>query len=226
MSNWQVIFVEPAKTMLSQIAQFLSGIVLVLIIFLIGWLISKLIRTLVVKGLKIIKLDDVAKRIELDELLAKGGIKYSLSELIGVICYWLVLLVTAVVALNAVNLPIAADLLNRVVQYIPNIVAAIFILIFGMFASTILKNIIQTAANNAGVAQANLLSKFMEVAIMVFALAIALEQLNIGARIIELTITILLASIGLALALAFGLGCKDIAAKFLVELLDNIKNKK
>jgi small-conductance mechanosensitive channel len=200
--------------------------VLVLIIFLVGWFVSKLIRTLVVKGLKVIKLDELASRIELDELLTKGGIKYSLSGLIGVICYWLVLLVTAVVALNAVNLPIAADLLNRVVQYIPNIVAAIFILILGMFVATMLKNIVQTAANNAGVAQANLLSKIVEVAIMLFAIAIALEQLNIGAKIIELTITVLLGSLGLALALAFGLGCKDIAAKVVAELLDSIKNKK
>jgi small-conductance mechanosensitive channel len=226
MSSWQAVFIEPAKTVFSQIGQFISGVVLVLIIFLVGWFVSKLIRTLVVKGLKVIKLDELASRIELDELLTKGGIKYSLSGLIGVICYWLVLLVTAVVALNAVNLPIAADLLNRVVQYIPNIVAAIFILILGMFVATMLKNIVQTAANNAGVAQANLLSKIVEVAIMLFAIAIALEQLNIGAKIIELTITVLLGSLGLALALAFGLGCKDIAAKVVAELLDSIKNKK
>lgn len=226
MGGWQVVFLEPAKTVFSQIALFFSGVVLVLIIFLVGWLISKLIRTLVAKGLKTIKLDKLASRIEVDELLAKGGIKYSLSELIGVICYWLVLLVTSVVALNAVNLPIAADLLNRVVQYIPNVVAAIFILILGMFVATLLKNIIQTAANNAGVAQANLLSKIVETAVMVFAVAIALEQLNIGAKIIEMTITILLASLGLALALAFGLGCKELAAKFIAELLDNIKTKK
>jgi hypothetical protein len=225
MSNWQVVFVEPAKTVLSQIGQFMMNVLLVLIILLIGWVIAKLIRTLVTKGLRIIRLDELSGRIELDSLLAKGGINYSLSELIGVVCYWLALLVTFVVAVNAVGLTIAADLLNKIILYIPNIIAAIFILILGMFVATLLKAIVQTAANNAGLSQANLLSQVVNVVIMVFAVAIALEQLNIGAKIIELTITVILGSLGLGLALAFGLGCKDLIGKSVAEFLDKIKKK-
>jgi len=225
MSNWQVVFVEPAKTVLSQIGQFLMNVILVLIILLIGWVVAKLIRTLVTKGLRIIRLDELSGRIELDSLLAKGGINYSLSELIGVVCYWVALLVTFVVAVNAVGLTIAADLLNKIILYIPNIIAAIFILILGMFVATLLKAVVQTAANNAGVSQANLLSQIANVVIMVFAVAIALEQLNIGAKIIELTITIVLGSLGLGVALAFGLGCKDLIGKSVAEFLDKIKKK-
>lgn len=225
MSNWQVVFVEPAKTVLSQIGQFVVNVVLVLIILIIGWVIAKLIRTLVTKGLRVIRLDEVSGRIELDSLLAKGGINYSLSELIGVVCYWLALLVTFVVAVNAVGLTIAADLLNKIILYIPNIIAAIFILIMGMFIATLLKAIVQTAANNAGVSQANLLSQVVNVVIMVFAVAIALEQLNIGAKIIELTITVVLGSLGLGLALAFGLGCKDLVGKAAAEFIDKFKKK-
>jgi putative Mn2+ efflux pump MntP len=138
----------------------------------------------------------------------------------------LALLVTFVAAINAIGLTVAADLLNRIVLYIPNIIAAIFILILGMFVATLLSNIVRTAANNAGVAQSKLLGKVVEIAVAVFAIAITLEQLGIGAKVIELFITVILASIGLGLALAFGLGCKDIAAKFLNELIDNIKSKK
>jgi putative Mn2+ efflux pump MntP len=134
-------------------------------------------------------------------------------------------LVTFVVAINAIGLTVAADLLNRIVLYIPNVIAAVFILILGMFVATILKNIVRTAANNAGLAQSNLLGKAIEIVIMVFAIAIALEQLNIGAKIIELTISIILGAIGLGLALAFGLGCKDIAGKSLAEFIDKLKKK-
>ena len=223
MGNWQVVLLEPAKAVLSQVGQFLVNVLLVIVILIIGWIISKAIKAVVVRILKTIKLDVISERVELTDLLAKGGIKYSLSELIGVICYWLSLLVTFVVAINAVGLTIAADLLNKIILYIPNIIAAIFILILGMFVATVLKNIVQTAANNAGLSQVKVLGKVVEVAAMVFAVAIALEQLNIGAKIIELIISIVLASLGLGLALAFGLGCKDMAAKFLSELADKFK---
>lgn len=226
MGNWQVVLIEPAKTILSQIGRFLINVLLVVIILIVGWVVSKLIKTLVTRVLRAVKLDDLSDTIELDSILAKGGIKYSISELIGVICYWLAILVTFVVAINAVGLTVAADLLNRVILYVPNIIAAIFILVLGMFISTLLKNIVQTAASNAGIVQSNLLAKITEIAIIAFAVFITLEQLRIGIRITEITLSIALGSIGLGLALAFGLGCKDIAAKFVSEFIDKVKHSK
>jgi hypothetical protein len=225
MSNWNTVLVEPAKLVLFQIGQFLVSVLLVIIILIIGWLIAKLIKALVTKVLRSAKLDDLSDRIELDSLLAKGGISYSLSELIGAICYWLALLVTFMVAINAVGLTMAADLLNKIVLYIPNIIAAIFILILGMFASTVVRNIVQTAANNAGLDYAKVLAKIVDVTIMIFAIVISLEQLNIGAKIIELVVSIVLGAMGLAIALAFGLGCKELAAKSLSEFIDKLKKK-
>ncbi len=224
--SWQLILVEPARVVLAQVGQFLVNVLLVVIILIIGWMISKLIRTLVTRVLKAVRLDSLSERIELDKLLVKGGIPYSLSEIVGVVCYWLALLVTFVVAINAIGLTVAAALLNQIVLYVPNVITAIFILIFGMFAATLMKNVIQTAAANAGIAQANLLGKVVEVIIVVFAITIVLQQLNIGARIIELAISIVLGSIGLAAALAFGMGCKDIAARHLSDLIDKVKSKK
>jgi len=225
MSNWITVLLDPAKVVLQDIGQFLVSVLLVLIILLIGWLIAKLIRTLVTKGLRVVKLDDLSDRIELDSLLAKGGIGYSLSELLGIICYWLALLVTFMVAINAVGLTIAADLLNKVVLYIPNIIAAIFILIIGMFVATIVRNIVQAAANNAGLDNAKVLAKVVDIAVMVFAIMMALEQLGIGTQTISLLVSIVLGSLGLGLALAFGLGCKDIVGRTVSDFVDKLKKK-
>jgi small-conductance mechanosensitive channel len=130
------------------------------------------------------------------------------------------------VAINAIGLTIAAELLNKVVLYIPNVIAAIFILILGMFVATLLRNIVQTAANNAGLSQSKLLSKIVELIIVVFVTIVALEQLNIGIRITELTLSIILGCIGLGIALAFGLGCKDIAGRYVSDLIEKLKTKK
>jgi hypothetical protein len=226
MNTWQAIFVEPAKTVVSQVSQFLVNVLLVIIILIIGWIISKFIKTVIAKLLKTVKLDELSDKIELDKLLAKGGITYPLSELVSIIVYWLALLITFVVAINSIGMPIAAELLNKVALYVPNIIAAIFIMIFGMFVATILRNIVLTAANNTGLSQAKLLSQVVEIVVIVFAILVTLEQLNIKAQIIELTISIVLASLGLGFALAFGLGCKDLAGKFTSELVEKMKGKK
>ncbi|MFA5287125.1 MAG: hypothetical protein WC394_02510 [Candidatus Omnitrophota bacterium] len=225
MSSWQIVLLEPARTVLSQIGQFLVNILLVIIILIIGWVISKVVKSLVTKALRAIKLDELSDRIELETLLEKGGIGYSLSELIGVICYWLAILVTFMVAINAVGLTIAADLLNKIVLYIPNVVAAVFILILGMFVATILKNMVVTAANNTGFGQGKLLGKTAEIVVVAFAIFVGLEQLGIGIQTTQLTISIILGSIGLGLALAFGLGCKDLAGKFMGEFVEKMKKK-
>ncbi|MHB8155349.1 MAG: mechanosensitive ion channel family protein [Candidatus Omnitrophota bacterium] len=225
MSSWQIVLLEPARTVLAQISQFMVNALLVIIILLIGWLLSKVIRSVVSKTLKTAKINELSNRIELDKLLSKGGITYNLSDLIGGICYWLGLLITFMVAVNSIGLTIAADLLNKVVLYIPNVIAALFILILGMFVSTLLKNIVQTAASNAGLNQGKLLAQVVETVVIAFAIFVGLEQLQIGIRITELTISIILGSLGLGLALAFGLGCKDIAGKFVAELTEKLKKK-
>jgi hypothetical protein len=224
MDTLNAIWVPSAKVVLAQVGLFVSNLLLVIILFIIGWLVSKyVIKNGITKLLKILRLDDLSHKIELDAILAKGGINNGLSELIGIICYWLSLLVTFVVALNAVGLTVAADLLQRIVLFVPNIIAAVFILIVGMFAAILVRNIVRVTANNAGISQANVFGNIVEVVIMVFAAAIALEQLQIGGRIIDLTISIILGSFGLGFALAFGLGCKDIVGKSVGDFLSKLK---
>lgn len=223
--NLQTLLVEPTKTLLVQIGAFLTNLLLVILILVIGWLIAKVVKNLITKILAVVKFNVLASRIKADEFLAKGGVKYNLTELIGVVGYWLVLLIALVVAVNAVGLTVAADLLNRIVLYIPNIISAIFILILGMFVATMLSAIVLTTATNAGIAQAKLLGKLVEIVVIIFAIAITLEQLNIGTTIVGLAVNIILASMGLGIALAFGLGCKDMAARIMSEWLDKIKSK-
>ncbi len=225
MDTIHTVLVPSARLVLAQVGMFVSSVLLVLILFLIGWLFSKyVIKSGVTNLLKLLKVDDLSHRIELDEILAKGGIDIGLAELTGIICYWLALLVTFVVALNAVGLTVAADLLQKIVLFIPNIIASAFILIVGMFAAVLLRNVVRVSANNAGISQANLISNICEIVVIVFAVAVALDQLQIGGRIIALTISIILASFGLGFALAFGLGCKDIVGKSVGDFIKKLKN--
>lgn len=223
MGDIQGMLIDPMRAVGAQVGFLLINLLVVVLILIVGWLIAKLVKLAIAKVGKMIKLDELSGRIELDDLLAKGGVSYSLSELIGVVFYWIVLLITFVIAFNAVGLTVVADLLQKITLFVPNIIVAILVLIVGMFVASIMRNVVKTTATNAGISHANLLSKITEVVIMIFAVAMALEQVQIGARIVELAVSIVLASFGLGFALAFGLGCKDIVGKAVAGFLEKVK---
>ena len=223
---WQGMLLGPGKAALLQIGTFFLNLGLIILILTVGWVIAKIVRNIIVRILKAVRLDVLSQRARLEELLQKGGVKYTLSELLGAICYWLLVLVALVVAVNAVGLSVAADLLNRIILYIPNVIAAIFILVLGAFLARVVGNVVQAASANAGITQSKFLAKMVEVVIIIFALAVTLEQLNIGKTVIGLAVNIILASLGLGFALAIGLGCKDIVGKAVADWLGKFKSKK
>lgn len=221
------IVITPVKAMLVQAGNFISALCAFILIMLVGWLIAKIIKNAAVRLLDVLQIDSYAEKVGVDKVLAKGGIKYSISELIGVLTYWVVILIALVIAISAVNLNTqAAGLLNTIVLYIPRVISAIFILVVGIFIASFVNTAVQTAAANVGVEQAGLLARLSQFIIIIFAIDIALKQLRIDIGAIENAVLIIISSIGLAFAFAFGLGCKDIAGKLTQEFLDKLRAKK
>ncbi len=223
--NWNMVVMDSVREILTRVGVFIPRLIGVLLILVIGWLIAKLIETVIVRVLKLVRLDTLSERSGTSNFLAKGGIKYTLSELLGVLIYWLMMLIVFMTALNALQWTVAAELLNKVVAFIPNIIVAIFVLVIGMFVSAVLAGIVRTAASNAGIKQARLLGQITQAVVVIFAAVIALEQLNIGKIIIASAVQIVLAALGLGLAIAFGVGCKDIAGKYVSDLIKKLREK-
>jgi len=222
---WKSIILVPLREVLERVGNFIPTLVGVLVILIGGWMIAKFVQRVVVQVLKAIKLDQAAEKTKIDVLLAKGDVKQKLSELIGVLLYWLMMLIIFMAAVNALGLTVTADLLNRVIGYLPNVIAAVFILVLGIFFSTLLASIVQTAATNAGIRQAKVISQLVQVVIVVFASVIVLEQLSVAAYIITFTLQAIIAALALAAGLAFGLGCKDIAADTTQDIINKLKKK-
>lgn len=218
------LIVVPVRSMLTQAGAFVSALCAVILILLVGWIVAKIVKNLVLRILDILQLDSTSERVGVDKVLSKGGIKYSISELIAVLCYWLVMLISLVIAVSVVN--VKPGMLDAIVLYIPRVISAVFVLVLSLFFASFVNSAVLTTAANAGVEQANLLGKISQWVIVVFGIIIALEQLQIGTQTINLAITVVLASLGLACALAFGLGCKDIAGKTTQDIVDKLKSKK
>jgi len=217
------VVVDPVKAMLIRIWGYVPSIAGAIVILVVGWLIAKLAEAVIVRILKTVRLDVASDKAGLSNVLAQGDIKLTISELIGALIYWIVILVVIATALGTLNLTIAADLVARLIEYVPNILGALFILIAGTFVADFIAKIVITTASNAGIAKARLLSKVAKFVLVTFAVIIAIEQLRIASTVIVLAVNIVLISIGLGIALAFGLGCKDIAGKFVSDVVNDMK---
>ncbi len=224
--DWETTIMQPVEAMWARVLGFLPTLVSVLLILIVGWVLATLAQKVITRFLKLARLDTVSEKIGIANILTKGDINYTLSEIIGILIYWLLMLVVFLAAFNALQLTVAAELLNQVILYVPNVIASVFILVLGIFFASIIANTVRTAAANAGMAQARTLGQFTQVIVIVFTIIEALKQLRIDTSIIELLIKATLAALALGVGLAIGLGCKDMAAKYVGQLIDSFKTKK
>ncbi|OGW92020.1 MAG: hypothetical protein A3D28_06375 [Omnitrophica bacterium RIFCSPHIGHO2_02_FULL_63_14] len=224
--DWQTNVMGPVEAMSARVINFLPTLLMVILILVIGWIFATVIQKIITRFLKLARLDTLSERTGVANILTKGDINYTLSEIIGVLIYWLVMLVVVLAAVNTLQLTVAAELLNRVILYIPNVIAAVFILVLGIFFSSVVGNTVRTAAANAGVQQSRSLGQMTQVTISVFVFLEALKQLGIDTSLIDLIIKAILFAAALGAGLAIGLGCKDLANKQVNQLLDSFKSKK
>jgi hypothetical protein len=217
------VVVDPVKAMFVKIFGYVPSLAGAIVILVVGWLVAKLIEAVIVRLLKAIRLDAVSDKAGITAVLAKGDIKVSLSDIIGALIYWIVVLVVIATALSALNLGIAADLITRLVEYVPSILAAIFILVVGALLGNFVATVVRTAASNAGISNAKILAQITQIVIVIMSFIIAIEQLKIATTLIILSINIILMSIGLGLAIAFGLGCKDMVGKMVQDAVNKVK---
>jgi hypothetical protein len=214
----------PIQDLVVRSLAFFGKFLAAIFIFVLGWLLAKLIRGLIERLVRVIRVDSLAEQFKVTDFLAKGGIKLALSEIIGMVFYWVIMLGVVISALNIVALSGVAEFLDQILAYVPTVIGALIVLVLGIFISIFVASIVRTATANMGVTQANLLSKVAQVAIIVFTILIALDQLKIG-QVLTDTMKIVLLTIGLAVALAFGMGCREIAAKFAVDVIEKLKKK-
>ena len=215
---------DPLLAAWGDIVRYFPSILGAIIILLIGVLIAKSVEQLIGKGLKRIGFDKFADQIQLSSTLARGGIRQKLSEIIGALTYWVIMLAFITAGLNALDLPVAAELVQKVVLFLPKVVEALFILILGVFAAAFLSTTVREAANNAGILQSNLLGQFVQTAVVIVATVEAMKQ--IGIQFVDQVFLLFFASLALAAGIAFGLGCKDLAGRWVGEIVEQAKSHK
>jgi hypothetical protein len=216
--EWKNLIIEPVSQMLTRIMAYLPVLLGALVILIVGWFVARAIKRIVDWLLKLIRFNTLADKAGISEILKKGNLEISAGEVISRLVYWLIVIMVLVMAVDALGLPKASDVLASLFAYVPKVIAALLVLVVAMFLASFVSGIVRTAAGNASLPKPEMFAGVSRWAIIIFAVTISLEQLGIASLLVTTTFNIILGGVCLALAIAFGLGGKDIVAKYLEEL--------
>jgi hypothetical protein len=209
----------------TKIAVFLPNLLFAMAVILLGWVICNVIKRIVVRLLKLGRFDALAERAGIRHILERGGIKQSPSDIIGLLAFWFLFLIAIVTTLETLNLSGATDTLHTIYLYIPKIVAALVTLILGLYFANFLETVTRTTCANAGLEQAGAIGRAAYVGTAIFVVAGIFEILDIASEIVIWAFILVFGAICLALALAFGLGGRDVAGRYLERWLEQKKNE-
>lgn len=221
-----IIIIEPFQSFFQKFVEFLPNLLSFLVILLLGILFAWIIKLIVIAVLKIFHLDRFFSRTGIAGELDKIGIKETPTKIVGRMFYWLFLLIFIIIALNTLQIPAIEQFLGSFLLYLPNIFIAILLIIIGYILGNFLGRATLIASANAGVKFAGIISRVVKSAVVLLAFIMALEQLGIGRDTVIIAFTILFGGFVLALSLAFGLGGKDIASKYLEKKFKKEEDKK
>jgi len=184
---------------------FIPSLLAAIIVFVIGWFIAEVIGKLVARILKVLKLNQIFDRANWKEALEAAEIKVNISEFIGGICKWVLVVVFLSVSVEILGLSQFASLLNRLISWLPNLIVAVAIFVVAIIVADILNRLIRASVKKIGVKYGGFLSALVRWAIYIFAGLAILLQLGVTPTIIQTIIVGFVGMIALALGLSFGL---------------------
>lgn len=224
--NWRMILIESFNKFLGKVVTFLPNLLAMVTIFIIGFLVAWILKIILYRILKAIQLDKISERWGLAHILSKTGRPYSLADLLSRFFYWVVVIITLILGVNALDIGPTQAFIAHFFNYLPHLFAAIFILVIGYLVALFFSQAALIAAVNAQIDSAKFISRGVRWFIILLSLAMALYHLGIAEKVVVAAFSITFGAIALALAIAFGWGGRELAKDFLEKIYRRKEEKK
>ncbi|MCP1649999.1 mechanosensitive ion channel [Pseudomonas sp. GD04087] len=212
---WTQSLLTAMNTLWGKLAAFIPNLLAALVIVLLGFVVAKLLDALLSKLLAKLGLDRLMGGTGLTKLLSRAGIQVPVSTLIGKIMYWFVLLVFLVSAVDTLGLPRVSTSLDALALYLPKVFGAALVLIVGVLLAQLANSLVRGAADGFGLDYASGLGRVAQWLVIIVSISVAIGQLEIKTDLLNYIIAIVLITIGLAAALALGLGSREVAGQII-----------
>lgn len=197
-------FAETAPKLLGALALVVIGLIL-------ASLISNIVRKLLVR----IGADKLAAKVNDIELISKSSFHFKLSNFVGKLIYYFVLIIFVVAASDVLGMPAISNLFNDILNWIPNFLVAIVILILGLLFSEFVRKAVYTTCESLGIPSSRMISLLAFYFLFLNIVISALAQAKVDTSFISNNISIIIGAAAFAFAIGYGLASRHVVANFL-----------
>jgi len=223
--NWTDVIVGSLQNLWLGFANFVPNLIAAIIVLIIGLIVAAGLGALVEKIFEGLRLDTFLEKLGLKPFFERAGLRLRASYFLGRLVYWFIVIAFLLAVAQTLGLYALAAFLTAVVNYLPNVIAAVLIMLAALVLANFLRRIVVASVLSAKLHAAQFLGSLTWWAVVVFGLLAALQQLNIAATIIQTLVTGFIAMLALAGGLAFGLGGRDYAGHLIGKLRDHTETR-
>lgn len=223
--TWGDVFNTSLQSLWFGFVQFAPRLVLAIVFFVIGWILGSLIAKAIEQVFNSLKIDSLFASIGVESFFRKAGITFNSGYFVGQVVKWFIVIVFLLPSLNLVGLTdVSSFLANDVLGFLPKVIIASFVLIIAAIVSEALSKTILATAKSMNLTSAHMLAVIAKYAVWIFAIIIALGKLGLN-DYMSVLFTGIVAMLALGGALAFGLGGKEAAGRFIDRLGEEVSHK-
>ena len=194
-----------------KIASAAPSVLAALALLVFGHYIARLIAFTIAKLLSRVGLDTLGDKAGLDDMAARGGFEMTASTLFGKIIYWLIFLTFLISAADALGLDRISDTINGFVAYLPKLIGALLVFIVGLFVAQVVRSIIEAALGSINLGYEKAIGAIVYGIVFIVVASLAIGQLEVETALLNQVISIVLLACAAAVAIAMGLGTRDVA---------------
>jgi len=225
LNTWKDTILRSLMNLTDGFFSSLSTFFVAIATLVIGWLLAKLIRYIVVKVLKSIQFDQLAEKLNLESLFNKLHIKMKPSAILGKFVYWLIMLVFIISSTEILGWEIVSTEISKLIELMPKLMFALIFFIVGYYLAETIKKAVYSAANSAGISGAKAISIIVFYVLIIFISITSLNQAGVDTTLFTSNITLIIGGALLAFAIAYGFASRDILTNILASFYVKDKYK-
>jgi len=206
---------ELLEDILQQLREFAPNLIFALAILIIGWIIAKLVASIIKRVLKAIKIDDLADKLNDIDIVRQTNMKILPSKVISKLVYYIFMLITFVVATDKLGVAAVTNLLTDFIGYLPKLLTGLIFFIIGLLIADAIRGVVQTACESLGIPSAKIIASMVFYFVFLSVTMSALDQAEIQTDFIKSNLMIIIAGAVGAFAFGYGLASKGMMANLL-----------
>jgi len=198
--------------MVTKLGDTTINVISALVLFFVGYVVSKLIAKGVRKSLGKVGIDKLGDKLNEIDIVQKANMDIKFSEVISKIIYYVLMLFFAVAATSVLGIPEISQLVSDIFNFIPNLIVALVVMVIGTLLADMLRKVVSTALSSLGVASHGIISSALFYFVFINVVILAMSQAKIDTQFLSQNISIIIAGVALAFAIGYGLASKDVMA--------------